>query len=133
MLFCFFACGGENTAQNYAEVGGSSSGLNLSLTNCDKLVSDYDKLVETYIKLADESLETGKEIDQKEIDKISKEAKELSERAQKLGMDGIGGQACWQEFAAIQQKWGKAAMKLQTKAMEKAQEMMKQYQDQNNQ
>jgi hypothetical protein len=69
----------------------------------------------------------GKEVDQTEQQRLMTESKALAEKINKLGVEGLGGQQCYDEFSAIQEKWAKKGMEIQEKAIQKAQEAMKEF------
>ena len=106
------------------------SSKKIGLTKCDKIINDYDDLVEKSIEMAMKAMD-GEEIDKAEEASIKEEGEKLAKRIQTLGVTGLGGAECWQEFVDVQMKWTEASMELQKKAIEKAQEAMKEYQNNN--
>jgi hypothetical protein len=126
----FTACSNNGKSENTTIAIEDAKKPNAILPgNCDKIVKDYDDLVARSMEFVTAQLE-GKEVDKAEQDKIAKESQDLAERISKLGITGLGGQHCYDEFVAIQQKWAQAGLELQQKAMEKMQDAMKQHEGQ---
>jgi hypothetical protein len=98
----------------------------LPASKCDKIIQEYDDLVARSMQVITDHLE-GKEVDQTEQQRLMTESKALAEKINKLGVEGLGGQQCYDEFSAIQEKWAKKGMEIQEKAIQKAQEAMKEF------
>jgi hypothetical protein len=98
----------------------------LPSSKCDKIIQEYDDLVARSMQVITDHLD-GKEVDQAEQQRLMTESKALAEKINKLGVEGLGGQQCYDEFSAIQEKWAKKGMEIQEKAIQKAQEAMKDF------
>lgn len=84
---------------------------------CHKLVADYGAAVDEAVGMIGDILE-GVDVSDRRQQEVSEKLQGLSEKADKLGLKGVGGQECWDEFAAYQLKWATAAIELQRRAIQ---------------
>lgn len=128
LLVILFGCnsnGNENETDNNQE---DNPVENITPGNpvCNQLIADYDQLVERSIQYTEAAM-SGNPPSEEETKALQAEAEKLSKEITILGMEGIGGAACWQEFTAIQLKWSQAALKLNQQALDQVDELMQQY------
>lgn len=117
LSFLLFSCGSND--KNETAVHEKKSSNKIIKTKCDKIIEDYDKLVSKAIEYTKANL-NGEEIDKAEQEKLTKEAEELAKKIQKLGVTGLGGTHCYEEFANIQLKWSQSFIDIQQQAIEQA-------------
>lgn len=130
-LALMVACNSANTNESESTNSDINPAMDIKPGKkaCNQWINDYDALVERSILYAEAAL-SGNPPTEAETSQLNSEAQELSTKITALGVDGIGGAECWQEFVAVQLKWSQAAMKLNQSAMDKANEMMQQYNNQ---
>jgi hypothetical protein len=78
----------------------------LPASKCDKIIQEYDDLVARSMQVITDHLD-GKEVDQAEQQRLMTESKALAEKINKLGVEGLGGQQCYDEFSAKFRKNGR--------------------------